>query len=237
MYQSSLKQVKLNMKVSDLVIENPRLLLMLEHLELNLIWNDKTILKVCQESGIRPELFIAIANLYRGFNVIGIDSFKTEDITVIVKLLKNSHKYYKHEKYPEILEYLKQLNKSNNTRETEMLESFFIEYFDEVIEHLDYEENVAFPYICRLLNSQSSNSQIVDFSVDDYSQHHSDIESKLTDLKNLLLIHLQAKSNGNLKRKLLFSLFELENDLKVHSLIEENILVPLMLDLERDGNG
>ncbi len=232
MYHQNKAQLDIKMKVSDLVIGNPRLLLMLEHLDLNQSWNDKSIEQVCMDAAIRPELFLSIANLYRSANNYNLSKFYKDDISVIVKLLKNSHKYYKEEKYPEILDFIKQLNKLNQTKETKLLEKFFAFYFEEVIDHLEYEENTVFPYICNLINESNSGTTSSDFTVVEYSKHHSDIESKLVDLQSLLLVHLQVKSNKNLKRKLLFSLFELENDLKVHSLIEDNILVPLIIELE-----
>lgn len=232
MYHLNKAQLNIKMKVSDLVIGNPRLLLMLEHLDLNQSWNDKSIEQVCIDASIRPELFISIANLYRSANHYNLSKFHKDDISVIVKLLKNSHKYYKEEKYPEILDYIKQLNKLNKTKETKLLEEFFAFYFEEVIDHLDYEEKIVFPYICNLINKGSSGAGNSEFTVAEYSKHHSDIESKLVDLQSLLLIHLQVKSNKSLKRKLLFSLFELENDLKAHSLIEDHILVPLIVELE-----
>lgn len=71
------------------------------------------------------------------------------------------------------------------------------------------------------------------YSVTDYREHHSDIEEKLTDLKNLLIKYLPIRDDQQLRRRLLFNLFELEFDLAIHSEIEENMLIPLVEHMEK----
>lgn len=85
-----------------------------------------------------------------------------------------------------------------------LLEKFFHEYFTEVIEHLDYEDNVAFPYFITLLNSDNDREKEEIYSSREYSEHHSDIELKLQDLKNLLLKYVRIEGDLDLRRRLIF---------------------------------
>jgi regulator of cell morphogenesis and NO signaling len=149
------------------------------------------------------------------------------DISTIIRFLKNSHRFYKHDKYPELRYFISQLHERHNTEDILLIERFFNEYFEEVLEHLDYEESVAFPYICRLIE-KGRIEQMNHFSANEYSDHHSDIETKLTDLKNLLLKHISLENDFSLRRKFLFSLFELEFDLNIHSIIEEKSFFHLL---------
>ena len=71
------------------------------------------------------------------------------------------------------------------------------------------------------------------YSVIKYRDRHNDIEEKLTDLKNLLIKYLPQKNDQQIRRKLLFSLFELEFDIHIHTRIEESILIPLVEKLEQ----
>jgi regulator of cell morphogenesis and NO signaling len=180
------------------------------------------------------EVFLAFCNLYNGFNPSGKENYTLNDVSVIIQFLENSHTYYKQDKYPEIRDFIKQLHLKNDTDEIKLIEKFFNEYFEEVTEHLDYEEEVAFPYFCELVNHKTKKDITGKnkFSVKEYKEHHSDIESKLGDLKNLLLKHISLKNDHVLRRKLLFSLFELEFDLNIHSLIEEMILIPIVYRIE-----
>jgi regulator of cell morphogenesis and NO signaling len=231
MYQTKKTYITPDLKMADLIMENPALLLLMEHFELDFIVHDKTVAQVCSENNISQLVFITFGNLYNGFAPTRKENYSNDDISVIIRFLTNSHSYYKKDKYPEIKHYINQLFTQNDAPEIKLVEKFFNEYFEEVNEHLEYEEKVAFPFFCELLKgarNQGRNS----FSVREYSEHHSDIETKLADLKNLLLKHIALKNDRTVRRKLLFSLFELEFDLKIHSMIEELILIPFIDQIE-----
>lgn len=237
MYQTHKTYITPDMKMSDLIIENPKLLLLLEHFEIDFAVKDKSVEQLCSENKIDPSVFLVFGNLYNGFFPDKDEINALNDISIIIRFLKNSHKFYKHDKYPELKYFIKQLHEKHNTEDILLIEKFFNEYFEEVLEHLDYEDSVAFPYICRLIEDGKFAGEL-NFSASEYSDHHSDIETKLTDLKNLLLKHISLKNDFSLRRKFLFSLFELEFDLNIHSLIEEKILLPLVGNIETEpANG
>lgn len=237
MYQTKRNYILPGMKVSEIILENPSLLLLLEHFELNFPFHDKTIIDLCNENNISIDVFISFANLYNGFSPAGNFSFAKEDIHSIILYLKNSHNYYENEKYPEIKNYIEQLYKVNSLPEIKLIGKFFDEYFEEVKEHMAYENIVAFPYFYSLLGVGDSNKETTAFSVKDYRDHHSDIESKLNDLRELLLKHIPVKNDRVLRRKIITSLFEVEYDLNIHSTIEETILIPLISKLEKSLAG
>jgi regulator of cell morphogenesis and NO signaling len=220
------------MKMSDLINENYSLLLLLEHLEIDFAVSDKTVFQLCEENKINQSVFLVISNLYNGFYPNKDEIYLIDDIHIIIKLLKNSHRFYKEDKYPEIKEYLIKLRKRHNTDNIILIEKFFNDYFEEVLGHFDYEDKIAFPYFCKLLKTET-NQQTSKFSAREYKEHHTDIETKLSDLKNLLLKHITIKNDLTIRRKFLYSLFELEFDLKIHSMIEEMILLPLIAKVEK----
>ncbi|MDO5523935.1 MAG: hypothetical protein Q4G48_07825 [Bacteroidia bacterium] len=216
----------------DLIEENPSLLLMMQHFDIDFRVSDLTVRQLCTERELSEKLFISIANLYNGFkpkeNPIG----SIDDVKRVISFLKNSHNYYRNDKYPQISAYIKLLQKKHPEKEIKLLEKFFNEYFTEVIEHLDYEDNVAFPYFIELIgNREKSKTNL--YSAHEYSEHHTDIELKIKDLKNLLLKYVAINDDLSLRRKLLFSLCELEYDLYIHSLIEETILIPFGYRMEK----
>lgn len=236
MYLTSRKFITSNMKMADLIFESPSILLLLEHFGLNFIVHEKTVGQLCEENGISLKVFLSIANLYNGFHLSGDEYFSNEDLSDIILYLRNSHNYYEKEKYPEIQNYIQELYSKNNSPEIKLIDKFFNEYFEEVKEHLTYENVTAFPYFNSLLsnkNSQKDKNIMHDFSVMEYSEHHTDIESKLNDLKELLLKHVPVQDDRVLRRKIIVSLFDLEYDLNIHSTIEETILMPLIGELEK----
>ncbi len=232
MYQTQKTYIHPKLKIVDLINENPILLLMLEHFNIDFAVADKSVDDLCKENNISASVFILISNLYNGFFPEKVKISLKDDILVIISFLKNSHNFYKYNKYPEIKDYIQQLHEKYQNDDIAMIEKFFSEYFKEVLEHLEYEDKIAFPYFSSLIESQTSQVES-EFSVNEYREHHGDIETKLTDLKNLLLKHIELKDNLPIRRKFLNSLFELEYDLNIHSLIEEKILLPLIDKVEK----
>ncbi|MBP6174859.1 MAG: hemerythrin domain-containing protein [Fermentimonas sp.] len=225
-----------SMKMADQIDANPRLLLMLQHFNIDFRVSDLTVSQLCKQYKISETLFVDIANLYNGFGTKKNHTYTKEDLLQVIDFLKNSHHYYRSDMYPQINSYIKMLQKNHPERELKLLDKFFNEYFTEVLEHLDYEDNVAFPYFINLLKKSSDDFSFEQYSSIEYSEHHSDIELKLHDLKNLLLKYVKIDNDLDLRRKLFFALYELEYDLFVHSLIEETILIPSGVNIEKKEN-
>jgi regulator of cell morphogenesis and NO signaling len=219
-------------KLALLLNENPFLILLLEYMEADFAVGEKSVSTLCKEYRIDLPSFLVIANLYNGFNPGKPEIDAIENISTIIRYLKNSHKYYKYSKYPEIKELISQLHDQDNKEVILLTEKFFNDYFLEVQEHLTYEDEIVFPYMCRLMSGDTAGVGD-NFSVREYRDHHSDIETKLADLKNLLLKHLTIKGKVETRRNILFSLFMLEADLLLHSRVEEMVLLPLAEKLEK----
>lgn len=228
-----------DMKVSDIIMNNYYLILMLEYFGIELNVQEKKVKEICQENNINVEVFLSFANLFNGVKYIPSNEFTYDDLQTIIGYLNKCHSYYLDEKYPRIQRYIKRIQELNDLPEIKLVDTFFNEYFKEVKTHLDYENNVVFPYITGLFKEIKQQNRSLSgntYSVTEYKEHHDDIEVKLTDIKNLLIKYLPQKNEQNERRKLLFSLFELEYDLNIHSQIEDSILVPLVEKLELQLN-
>lgn len=216
--------------MSKLIEANPSLLLMLQHFDIDFRVDELTVEQICEKYSIGLNLFLSVANLYNGVRPQQEIELSKTDLQQIIDFLRNSHIYYRKYKYPEISSYIHQLQEESCSKELLLVEKFFNKYFEEVLEHLDYEDNVAFPYFISLINKETITDS--EYSAQEYNEHHTDIELKLADLKKLLLKHIKIKDSLNLRRQLLFALFELEFDLYIHSLIEDTILIPAGYKIE-----
>ncbi len=236
MLNYSKRIIQSNRKVVEQIDENPSLLIMLEHFNVDFKFEDKTLKNIAQDINISEELLLTIANLYSGNKPKECPIYSKNEIKTVVDFLKRSHNYYRSEKYPEIINMIKTLQKKHQGYELQLLEKFFNEYFEELKEHLDYEDNIAFPYFIGLVENE--NTDDFNYSSTEYKEHHTDIEMKLRDFKNLLLKHINIQGDLSIRRKLLTAVFELEYDLYIHSLIEDKILVPngYLIEKKRNGN-
>jgi len=223
-------------RMSELIFDNPYLMLMLEHFGISLLIQDKTVRQLCKEHNISEDLFLSFTNLFNGFQPSVTITYSFTDLKIITLFLRNTHQYYLEEKYPQIRSYITQMFELNGQSAMQMVEKFFDQYFAEVKEHLHYEDQIVFTYVNNLFDCYEKKQTTClpgNYSVSDYQEHHEDIEDKLEDLKNLLLKHLPLDNDQQIRRKLLFSLFELEYDLNIHTRIEDEILIPLVEKMER----
>ena len=222
-------------KVSEIVLDNPYFILMLEHFGIGLVVHEKTLEQICLEYGIEVRLLLTFANLFNGIDTITYSSLSHDNVPIIIQYLKTSHQYYREEKLPRISDLIEEMGKLNTSQEIRLVRKFFREYRDEIEAHLNYENEVVFPYILGLYHAlaQRKCDFSSDYSVKVYQEHHNDIEEKLTDLKNLLIKYLPLQDDQQVRRRLLFSLFELEYDLNIHSRIEDEIIIPLSESMER----
>lgn len=211
-----------NKELHELIEQNHRLLLLMDHFETGFCVADKTIADICGEKGINPEIFASFCNIYNGNTSNLYVPNSKEDIVQIIAFLENTHRYYISDMYPAIKFFISELSKINPGNDVRMLEMFFESYFSEVKKHLEYEQEKLFPLIRAYCNGEIEANELLKKSK---KLKHSDIEIKLSDLKNLLLKHIKLIDKEGMKRKLLAALLEFQYDLNIHSLIEDEILL------------
>jgi len=218
-------------KIADTILKNHFLILVLERFNIGFGLQDKTIEEICKEHNINLDLFIAISNLHKNTDILPKLNLSKTEILKVVEYLQNSHNYYTTEAIPNISQQIDTFIKNQKKDDLTfiLIQRFFNEYRKEVFNHLDYEEKVVFPYVSKLVSGNKLQSG---YKINDYKHHHEDIESKLDELKNLLIKHLPEKDDRKFRRAFLFELFRLERDLRIHTIIEESILVPAVEDLE-----
>ena len=106
------------------------------------------------------------------------------------------------------------------------LHNSHIHYMDSEMETL----RLSFPYVEALLAGKSGNG----YSIAQFEENHSNIDEKLNDLKNIVMKYLPDVCDPLLRNRVLYHIFCLEEDLHHHTLIEDNVLVP-MVDLMEKG--
>lgn len=218
-----------DIKMADALLQNHLLIIILERFGISFGLEEKTIEEICKQYDLNIDIFLLIANLH-----VSISSFKeiqlnNNDIYKVVSYLKKSHEYYSKEVLPDISKRIKLLRENNNDLPLILIERFFNEYINEVNKHLKHEEITVYPYVLSLLDRNSKPNK---YSIAEYKKHHDDIETKLDDLKNLLIRHLTENNDHKFRRNILFDLFRFEKDLVIHTIIEEQILIPQIERIE-----
>ena len=118
---------------------------------------------------------------------------------------------------------------SEGTSSIRILDRFSNEYRREVEAHFAYEEQTVFPYIRGLVHDEHTEG----YSIEQFEENHSNIEDTLEDLKNILIKYLPSDVSARRLNRALFNVFLLEDDLGRHTLIENKVLVPFVMQLEK----
>jgi len=228
----------LSSKMADAIEINPRIIMVLERLSIYSGLYDKSVKEIAADYGLNPHLLLTLINVQSDHthDHNWYQDLSIRDIPTVVDYLRHSHDYFQNEVYTIITDDIKKMVAGENKKEIKMLELFFNNYCKEVNEHFAYENETAFPYIEELYRRKAEGLVYKDdfrrYSMGEYKSHHNDIEEKLIDFKNLLIKFLTVSENFYLKRNIVLNLFELDQDLLAHTKIENNILIPLVQELE-----
>ena len=112
-----------------------------------------------------------------------------------------------------------------------LIDKFYDDYDSEVNNHFQYEEEIVFPYIERLLNNGPSADNGYRISL--FGHNHGNVNEKLNDLSNIIIKYLNGNYASQLRFEILGEIHYISNDLMKHSSIENKLLVPLVEKIER----
>jgi regulator of cell morphogenesis and NO signaling len=157
----------------------------------------------------------------------------------LLQALKTSHGVYLNSKLPEIEQsiyslYNKQTNSDNLLL---MLCGFFISYQKKLVAHIQYEEAFLFPYIESLLEYQKTGQPIDrerfgNFTLKQFFENHSNLEEDLNEVRNKITENIAGLKTPLAFRVFMTQLEHFEKDLAIHAVLEDEVLLPRLVDLE-----
>ena len=216
-----------NHRLGDVIAEHYQLLVLLSRFDIPLGFGDKSIRTVCAERNVDSKTFLAVVNY-----VATGDSTNYHDISILemTKFLRLAHKYYTEYLFPVLREKVKDVaSGTQDTKMAELVVKLFDSYVTEVRKHLLYEDNVIFAYADRLAKGEDDESG---FRLSKYIRAHDNIDSKLTELKNIFIKYYPTGSVTRQVNHVLYDLFACEADLASHCDIEDNLMIPAVIEIE-----
>ena len=218
------------MKMADLVASDISLLSILQRLEIRLGFGEATVAEVCARHSISAELFLMICNIYsfREYEP-QIETLTGKDIRSITMYLRASHRYYRTICFPALHDNIHRMVKELDEISRRLIDKFYDDYDSEVSNHFQYEEEVVFPYIERLLNNSGNG----EYSISLFGHSHGNVNEKLNDLSNIIIKYLNGEYASQLRFEILAEINSIGNDLLKHSCIENKLLVPLVEKIEK----
>ena len=180
-------------KMISVIRDNYNILQAMNSFGIYLGFGDKTVDEVCKEQDVDTYTFLAVINYtVNGYeDKLGVDRIS---IPTLLKYLRASHDYYLDFQLPMIRrELIDSLDENDNL--ARLILKLYDEYAHGVTVHMRYEEKHVFPYVQELLDGEMSDS----YDIDTYSKHHSQLDTKLRELKNIIIKYLPADGPHNNK--------------------------------------
>lgn len=218
-------------KMNDLIREDASLLLTLSRFGLPLGFGEKTVREVCAEQKIDAATFLAVVNYIAGGFQSDVLNTDVINISDLITYLRNAHYFFIEFKLPLIRRKLIEAI-DDSIREDpykKMILKFFDDYEQEVQKHMAYENDTVFPYVLQLCKGEKD----PEYNISVFEQNHENIESKLADLRNILVKYFPSQKPNFLLNEVLFDLADCELDLDRHTRVEDCLFVPLTEKMEK----
>lgn len=215
-------------KMISLIADNYNILQSLGSFGISLGFGDKTVREVCEEQNVDTYTFLAVVN----FSINGhrdIDNAARFSVPTLLHYLKASHEYYLNFQLPFIR---RELEDSLDERDNlaRLIMKLYDEYAHEIRKHMQYEEKTVFPYVEDLIEGKMCD----DYDAETFSKKHGQTDMQLRELKNIIIKYLPNDAHHN--NRLTATLYDIYNNeewLAQHSLIEEQIFIPAVRNLEQ----
>ncbi|MRT94492.1 hypothetical protein [Ancylomarina sp. 16SWW S1-10-2] len=231
-----------DMKMADVIQMNYMLIPVIHRFGINLGFGDKTVKEICEETQVDLNFFLQLVNTYHDKDYFPKEELQSIPSKDLVAYLKMTHSCYLNDKLSEIEDLIVALQhtESEDKKYILLIKDFYEAYKNEMTEHIIHEEEVVFPYvlaveeICKTGVISEKNQKIYDsFSILKYQDVHDDVEEKLMDLRIIMIKYLTPPLDASLYHKIIQTLFILEQDLSYHSRIENKVLIPKIVGMEK----
>lgn len=218
-------------KLISIIKDNYNTLQSLGAFGINLGFGNKTVKEVCESQNVDTYTFLAVVN----FTINGYLNYEDAgrlSVPTLMQYLKASHVYYLDFELPYIRRAL-----VNALDEKHSLARLILKLFDEyahgIRKHMEYEEKTVFPYVDELVKGNVSSN----YDIETFSKHHTQIDQKLSELKNIIIKYLPSDGlRNNQLTAALYEIYNCEQWLKEHADVEDEIFIPVIRRLEKKSN-
>jgi regulator of cell morphogenesis and NO signaling len=175
-------------------------------------------------------------------NEIPIELLSKLSLDDLLFYIEQSHQYYLVKSLPQISQSIQNLSKviSNSHPSILVLDHFFHKYFKHLKDHIELEDEQIFPYVRTLVEVQNGDFKKLDllklcdtYILSTFHENHTDTEIDIKKVRRAIMDFKPPHHANSQYRILLHQLKSFELDLHFHAIIEEEILIPKALQLEK----
>lgn len=230
-----------NIPLEHLISENVGYAKVLNRLGVNVSQSStKTLDQICQENGFPLDSLIRILEQSDNRRCPTYLDLRNYPVRLIVEYLKHAHQIFVKDTLPYILRKVEELDYTHNSTMIEDLKVVLPMFMEDFIHHIYEEEDELFSYACDLerftLGKKMAANlvhKLSDFSIQQFALNHNDSDHEMKGIRGITLNYNTDNVHNPELRVLLKSLEQFDRDLTVHANIENDILFPKALMLEK----
>ncbi|WP_207515675.1 DUF542 domain-containing protein [Longitalea luteola] len=199
---------------------------------------------VCESKNL--DLAAVVKELEQSTQTISIPytiPFETWDIDFLIDYIINIHHVYLKKALPDTKEQLAKFANGHRRKYPELtaLEVVFNDLLTDMLPHMVHEEEIIFPYIRQIAHAYDHKESYAGLlvrtlrkPVETVMHHeHESIHKILRAMRQLTGQYTPPPDACTNHRVMYFKLLEIENDLRQHIHLENNILFPRAIDMEK----
>lgn len=213
-------------KLCEVILDEPSVIPVINRFDITLGVGDKSVKSICEKNDIDINFFLTILNAYIHESFFPEKSFDSFGAQEVIDYLRKTNSYYLQSQLPNIeRHFMALIGHSDKNNNLPLLLNLYNEVKAEIVNRIENDNNRWFDEIIKM--EKAVNTEAIAIDQQATSSASDSIEDKLSDLKNMFVIHLRGEYDRNLCHAVLFAIISLEKDIRQNNRIRNRILYPL----------
>lgn len=228
-------------KIADLIEKNYVFASVLYYFGIEFYdYSEQTLEQVCKQRGLRVEQ--VINSLETATRLPEVPNLTSLPVDIIIAYLKHAHYLFVKDKLPYIARLIQELKPADlmHSPAAEDLKFIFPLYVEDFIRHIYKEEDTLFTYILQLNKAKHGNFHpgklffmMEQNTIEEFAIEHDCHDDEMAGIRTLTQNYATSENTSLLLKVVYRELQSFENDLRTHAHIEDEILFPKALALEK----
>jgi len=233
-----------NKTIGEIVAKDYRTASIFEKHSIDFCCNgDRNLLEACESKNIDPNKLIDEIEHVQQKTENALPDFQSWPLDLLADYIEKKHHRYVEEKMPVLKEYLEKISQVHGDKHSELYEivKLFNASTGELAAHMKKEEFILFPYIRKMIKAQQGGVKTgkpyfdtVENPIQSMVQEHDNEGVRFREISKLSNEYTPPEDACQTYKVSYATLKEFEDDLHLHIHLENNILFPKAIAMEKE---
>ena len=230
--------------IGEIVAEDYRTASVFENYGIDFCCNgNRSISEACSDKDINEEELLSKVEQVKQGGASGTPDFQSWPLDLLADYIEKKHHRYVEEKIPVLKQYLEKISQVHGARHPELLEiaTLFNGSAGELTAHMKKEEFILFPYVRKIVKTRQTGEHpgephfgSAKNPIHVMMQEHDNEGERFRKISGLSNNYTAPEDACNTYKVAYAILKEFEDDLHLHIHLENNILFPKTIEMEKE---